>query len=102
MTSSFKINKISNLKHVIFFSAIPSIYSWFMIMIWRCIIGLVIADMFWYGVWLGYLLNFFNSTSDATWLFAMLIILLLINYLITAIFAIWKTLFIRRYHYEFE
>lgn len=102
MAESFSITKSSILFQVVFFSAIPSIYAGLKIMIGRCIIWLVIADMFWYSVGLWYLLNYFGATSDTTGLFTITILLLLINFAFNSLLEAGKYLLCKKYNYHFE
>ncbi|PLX21391.1 hypothetical protein C0584_02660 [Candidatus Parcubacteria bacterium] len=77
MTFSFGGSKFNLLRSIVYYESLPFFFSGLKIAVGKAIIGLVIADMFGYGLGLGYLLTYYGATFKVANL--MFIILLLLS-----------------------
>lgn len=79
MAKSFRIGKVKTLVYIVFFSALPFIFSGMRISAGRAVIGLVVAEVFGYGKGLGYLLSFYGANFQTSRLMFVILIFFAIN-----------------------
>lgn len=79
MAKSFGASHFQILKGIIFFSALPFIFSSLQMAIGRGITGLVVGEMFGYGKGLGFLVSFYGNTFQTPKLMFVVMILLTVS-----------------------
>lgn len=79
MSRSFGASHFQILREVVFFSALPFVFSSLQMAIGRGITGLVVGEMFGYGKGLGFLVSFYGNTFQTAKLMFVVIILLVIS-----------------------
>ncbi|MDD2486846.1 MAG: ABC transporter permease subunit [Candidatus Gracilibacteria bacterium] len=100
VSKAFRLNRIKHIWSILFFGALPYIFTGIKISIGKAIIGLVLSEMFGYGKGIGYLLFLYSSASDTTGLLLITFILLLINYVFIFLLNAIKLNILKKYDYN--
>lgn len=95
MAKSFGAGDLTVLKNVIFFSALPFIFSGSRLAVGRAVIGLVISEVFGYGKGLGFLVSFYGSTFQVGRLMFVIMLLLGFNMAMISLINLIKKLTVR-------
>lgn len=85
MAKSFGASHYQILSGIVFFSALPFVFSSLQMAIGRGITGLVVGEMFGYGKGLGFLVSFYGNTFQTPRLMFVVMILLVISLTISRI-----------------
>ena len=88
MAKSFGASKFFILKSITFYSVLPAALSGVRISIGKGMIGLVVAEVFSYGVGLGYLISYYGMVFQTAKLMFIIILLLVINLMLTILVTI--------------
>ncbi|EKE26413.1 MAG: hypothetical protein ACD_4C00300G0004 [uncultured bacterium (gcode 4)] len=94
---SFEIKWTGFVYNILFRWSVSHIFSGLKISVWKSIIGLVLSEMFWYWIWLGYLLNIYTMSNDITWIMLVILILLFFNFVIIFLINIIQKIFFKSY-----
>jgi NitT/TauT family transport system permease protein len=94
MAKSFEAPKGFIIKKVIFYDVLPTIFSSLKIASGRAVIGMVVAEFLGIGKGVGYLISFYSATLQTNKMLAVLIVVLMINFVLTSLidFAKMKTI----------
>jgi len=90
MGRSFGASEIAIARKVVFFGVLPFLSSGVKISIGRAIAGVIIAEMYGYGKGLGYLISFYGSTFQIAKLMAVMMVLILFNFLFIGIVCLFE------------
>lgn len=82
MANSFGASKMHIIKTICFFNALPSIFTGISLAIGKAVTGVVIAEVFGYGLGLGHLVSRYGSNYQTGRLMFVIIILLLLSLLL--------------------
>jgi len=95
MAKSFKAGKLFTIKSIMFYKSLPFIFSGMRIAVGKSIIGLVVAEIFGYGIGLGYLVSFYGANFAAAKLIFIIFVLLGIALTMTGLLAAVSRIVIR-------
>lgn len=95
MAKSFKAGRLFVLKSITFFGSLPFVFSGIRVAIGKAVIGLVIAEVFGYGIGLGYLAVFYGQNFQTGRLMFVILLLLSITLALSGLLAVLERLVIK-------
>lgn len=95
--NSLKLSKLSFFKNITFYSILPSTLISLRLSIWKALIGVTLAELYWYGKWLGYLLNMFSISSNVSWIASVIVLLLTLNFALLTLLKTLEKYFFKHY-----